>query len=246
MKSMNIVITMAGRGQRFRDAGYTVPKYEIITHNKTLFEWSISSLLGFFNNTEKYIFIVPQQDTATGFIKYICENMSIGPIEIIEIDYVTDGQATTAMLAATAWDDARELLVYNIDTYIEPGCMNYKQIKGDGFIPCFDGEGDHWSFVKLNKEGKALEITEKIRISQNCTVGAYYFKSAALYQHLYNEYYSNKSSSNETQERYIAPLYNQLICEGGSVYISNIPKQYVHVLGTPSELNDFIKNYHPV
>jgi dTDP-glucose pyrophosphorylase len=246
MKSMNIVITMAGNGQRFKDAGYIVPKYEITAHTKTLFEWSMSSLSGFFVTTSKYIFVALRQDNATEFIKNICEKMGIGPIEIIEIDHVTDGQATTALLASSVWINSHELLIYNIDTYVEPGNMNYKQIKGDGFLPCFEGGGDHWSFVKLNEEGLAVEVAEKTRISKNCTVGAYYFKNAALYQRLYTEYYLNKIPLDKTRERYIAPLYNQLICESGEVYISNIPKQYVHVLGTPSELDDFVNNYHPV
>lgn len=41
---MNIVITMAGLGERFLKAGYKQPKYEIEVHGKTLFEWSLLSL----------------------------------------------------------------------------------------------------------------------------------------------------------------------------------------------------------
>jgi hypothetical protein len=36
----NIVITMAGRGSRFTAAGYTMPKYEIMAHGASLFDWS--------------------------------------------------------------------------------------------------------------------------------------------------------------------------------------------------------------
>lgn len=44
---MTIIITMAGMGMRFRNAGYTVSKYMIEAKGKTLFEWSMDSLLGF-------------------------------------------------------------------------------------------------------------------------------------------------------------------------------------------------------
>ena len=54
--------------------------------------------------------------------------------------------------------------------------IKYKDICGDGFIPCFKAEGTHWSFVKLNDTGKAVEVREKERISDNCTIGLYYFK----------------------------------------------------------------------
>ena len=41
---LDIVITMGGLGSRFREAGYTVPKYMIEAKGKTLFEWSLISL----------------------------------------------------------------------------------------------------------------------------------------------------------------------------------------------------------
>jgi dTDP-glucose pyrophosphorylase len=241
MKSLDVVITMAGRGSRFRDAGYTIPKYEIVAQGRSLFEWSLLSLSGFFDEVHRYIFIVRRQDNAGSFIKHACKTMRIVPIEILEIDQVTSGQAATALLASSVWAEDNELLIYNIDTYIEPGIMNYSQIKGDGFIPCFDGPGDHWSFVKLDETGRAVEVKEKVRISRNCTVGAYFFRSARLYKLLYEEYYINQLAPEK--EQYVAPLYNQLIHDGGSVYISSIPKQYVHVLGTPEELNYFVGNH---
>ncbi len=44
---MTIVITMAGSGTRFKNAGYSMPKYQITVHGKTLFEWSMESLAAF-------------------------------------------------------------------------------------------------------------------------------------------------------------------------------------------------------
>lgn len=239
---MVIVITMAGLGSRFKEIGFNEPKYKIKAHGKTLFEWSMDSLIGYNKNVSKYYFIVRVEDNSSDFIKQKVARYGITNIEIIEIDYLTDGQATTAILAGETWDKNEELLIYNIDTYVETNQMNYEEIRGDGFIPCFIAEGAHWSFVKLDESGKALEVREKVRVSDNCTLGAYYFKSCALYEQLYNECYEIDGKL-EKGERYIAPLYNYLIEKGGSVYISNVPFKTVHVLGTPEELNFFIKNY---
>jgi hypothetical protein len=120
--------------------------------------------------------------------------------------------------------------------------MKASQIAGDGFIPCFHAEGDHWSFVKLDDNGKALEVKEKVRISDNCTLGAYYFKSCQLYEDLYKEYYSSDENL-EKGEKYVAPLYNFLISKGGDVRISIVDYNKVHVLGTPEELNVFLETY---
>lgn len=239
---MTIVITMAGLGSRFRKAGYQVPKYMIEAHGKTLFEWSMESLTGFYDETNDYIFIVRSEDESEDFIRSKCKELNINNVTVIGIDYLTDGQATTAMLGSKHWDKASALMIYNIDTYVEAGQMNASQVAGDGFIPCFHADGDHWSFVKLDDEGKAIDVKEKVRISDNCTLGAYYFKSCKLYEDLYNEYYSSNENL-EKGEKYVAPLYNYLISKGGDVRISNVDYDKVHVLGTPEELNVFIETY---
>ena len=239
---MTIVITMAGLGSRFKKAGFNVPKYMIEAHGKTLFEWSMVSLEDFANKDNEYIFIVRKEDNASEFIKNTCKSMNIEQVKVVEIDYLTDGQATTAMLGAKYWAKESSLMIYNIDTYVEAGQMQEGQIAGDGFIPCFHAEGDHWSFVKLDENGKAVEVREKQRISDNCTLGAYYFKTCGLYEELYQEYYTSDALL-EKGEKYVAPLYNYLIEKGGDVRISIVDYDKVHVLGTPEELKIFLNTY---
>lgn len=235
---MTIVITMAGLGSRFKKAGYQLPKYRIEAHGKTLFDWSMDSLAGFFETTEQMIFIVRKEDHASEFLQSRFEQLPVKNCKILEINHQTAGQAETAMLAADFWRRDSELLIYNIDTYVEPMEMCSSQITGDGFIPCFQAPGDHWSFVKLDQEGKAVEVREKVRISDYCTLGAYYFKTCALYEKLYQEYYSLEAHL-EKGEKYVAPLYNYLISKGGEVRISTVDFSKVHVLGTPEELEEF-------
>lgn len=241
--TMTIVITMAGLGTRFRQAGYPMPKYQIPAQGKTLFDWSMLSLKGCQKQTVQYIFVVRREDAASPFLTEHCRTLGIDPFKIVELDSPTDGQATTAMLAAPYWDRETSLLIYNIDTFVEPGELNAEELKGDGFIPCFQAEGDHWSFVETDYTGKAVEVREKVRISNHCTLGAYYFRTCALYEKLYREYYGDDSHL-EKGEKYVAPLYNYLISNGGEVFISDVDSDKVHVLGTPEELRVFLdKNF---
>lgn len=232
---MNIVITMAGLGLRFRDAGYTVPKYQIEVNGKTLFEWSMSSLENFFGDT--FIFLVRKDDDATDFINSACGKMGIDA-KIIQLEKLTRGQAETAMFASKLWIADEPLLIYNIDTYVEPGQLRPELLRGAGFIPCFTASGTHWSFVKLDAGGKAVEVREKERISNHCSIGAYYFQSAQLYADLYENFYSDDSGR---VEQYIAPIYNLLIERGADVFIQDIDAEFVHVLGTPAEVEIFAK-----
>lgn len=202
----------------------------------------MESLAGFEMKKNTCIFIVRKEDDASEFIRDKCADMGISDVKIIEIDYLTDGQATTAMLGAGEWNKGDSLMIYNIDTYVEAGEMNASQIAGDGFIPCFHADGNHWSFAKLDETGKVVEVREKVRISDNCTLGAYYFKTCGLYEQLYNEYYTSDEKL-EKGEKYVAPLYNYLIGKGGDVRISIVDYDKVHVLGTPEELDYFKENY---
>lgn len=239
MKDMTVIITMAGLGSRFRKAGYACPKYMIEAKGKTLFEWSMDSLVGYNDHVSKYVFVVRKEDNTETFIKEKMLKYGISNVEVIGIDYLTDGQATTCMLAIPYCDPEKSILVYNIDTYVEPYEMKYEDISGDGQIPCFHADGDHWSFVKLDEFGRAVEVREKKRISDNCTLGAYYFSSASLYKSLYEEYYKDDRNL-EKNEKYIAPLYNFMIEKGMLVTISIVDNKKVHVLGTPEELQIFL------
>jgi NDP-sugar pyrophosphorylase family protein len=241
MNKMAIIITMAGLGSRFREAGYNVPKFMIEARGKSLFEWSLDSLIDYNTYVYRYVFVVRKEDNASVFIREKCAKYGIHEINILEIDKLTDGQATTCMLALPYVLMDNPIMVYNIDTYIEPYQLKYDDIRGDGFIPCFHAEGDHWSFVKLDKNGKAVEVREKDRISDNCSLGAYYFSSANLYKDVYNKYYDGDLHLGK-KEKYIAPLYNLMIKYGYQVNICNVPEDKVHVLGTPKELEIFIKS----
>lgn len=240
---IDVVITMGGLGSRFRKAGYTVPKYMIEAKGKTLFEWSMISLDGYKKDVNQYIFIAMKEEgiDMEGFIKEKCQKLEIVNYHLVLLDYLTDGQATTATLAEKYWDKEHALLIYNIDTYVEPGQMNSEELKGDGFIPCFKAEGDHWSFVRLDEQERVVEIKEKQRISDHCTLGAYYFKTCDLYKKLYDEYYSEEKNLVKG-EKYVAPLYDYLLSKGGEIYISDIAPERVHVLGTPEELEYFLEH----
>ena len=240
-RRLNIIITMGGLGSRFRKAGYTVPKYMIEAKGKTLFEWSLDSLLDYNKAGGKYVFLVRAEDNAADFIKKKCQKYGLPSIEIVELDRLTDGQATTALLGVERVPDDEPIMIYNIDTYVEPYEMKLSDISGEGHIPCFHADGNHWSFVRTDEHGVVVEIREKQRISDNCTLGAYYFSSAALYKQLYREYYIEQS--NETKgEKYVAPIYNYMLDKGLNVTMSIVDAKKVHVLGTPEELEEFIRD----
>lgn len=237
-RATNIVITMAGNGERFRRAGYTQPKFKVEVRGRSLFSWALLSLRDFIQPTVEVVFAARPEHEPDAFIVRESAALGIRRLKIIHIPNLTDGQATTALLAGRRLSDpSAPMLVYNIDTYVEPGRLAPQDARGDGWIPCFPAEGDHWSFARLNGNGRVAETAEKRRISPHATVGLYWFRSFELYAETYQSHFARGGV--EKGERYIAPMYNTLIARGGEVYLSVIPAEAVHPLGTPEEVEAF-------
>jgi hypothetical protein len=240
-----VVITMAGAGSRFAEVGYTVPKYEIEVHGRTLFAWSMESLRSFIASGSPFTFVARDHPDVESFIAAQCDALGIRQYRTVMLDAITDGQATTAMLARDVWDDmSRPLAIYNIDTYVNPIAMPVTGIRGQGWLPCFPGEGDKWSFAAADTRGRVTQVREKNRISPHATVGLYWFDSFKRFAKAYHRYYSDAEHV-EARERYIAPLYNQLMKENAEVYIHEIPAEHVYPLGTPEDVIRFAAGRRP-
>ena len=223
---------MAGEGIRFKKAGYTIPKHMIKVRDKTMFEWAMLTLKDFYG--EEFIFVTLKKNNDLSFINEKCGLLGIKKREIILIKNVTSGQAETVLKAEKEINPDEPILIYNVDTYVEPYELRKTDIKGDGFVPCFKAHGIHWSFVKFDSNKRIFNITEKIRISEYASIGLYYFCSFSLFKKCFGEYYSQ-----ESKEKYIAPIYNILIKNNKQVYTSILDSKKVHVLGTPEEVKLF-------
>ncbi len=235
-----VVITMAGRGQRFRDAGHDRPKYEIEVRGRTLFSWALSSLSSWLEQGAHVICVARAEDEAGPFLEREHARAGIASYELVELAETTDGQATTVMTAEPAVRAPElPLVVYNIDTHVRPGAMRAQDARGDGWIPVFPGAGSAWSFAAADADGRVSAVREKERISPHATVGLYWFGSFARYRDLYERHYAAAGATDAAGERYIAPMYNTLIADGGLVTIGQLGLDDVVPLGTPAEVERF-------
>ncbi len=233
-----VVVTMAGLGSRFRAAGYSVAKYRIEVHGRTLFAWSMESLRRFWDVGATAVFVALAQDDAGEFVDAQATELGIVDHHLIELPSLTDGQATSALYGLDVVGDSTPVLVYNIDTFVEPRALDPAALRGDGWIPCFPGAGDAWSFVRADPVGRVLEVREKVRISPHATVGLYGFGSAELFRTTYEDFYA-QAANVERGERYIAPMYNHLVAAGRELWMTEVAGDVVHPLGTPAEVDAF-------
>ena len=78
-----------------------------------------------------------------------------------------------------------------------------------------------------------LQTKEKERISDNATIGLYYFKSGTIYKEAY------ENTEQQKIEKYIAPMYNYIINKNKKVFIHDIPTDAIIPLGTPADVESF-------
>ena len=84
--------------EMFKNAINEEDVFCIRVKGKTLFEWSMLSLEGYAAEVDQYIFIAmkDEKEDVEGFITKKCIELGFENYEVIILDYLTDGQATTA------------------------------------------------------------------------------------------------------------------------------------------------------
>jgi HAD superfamily hydrolase (TIGR01509 family) len=235
---LNILIPMAGKGSRFQDKGYVFPKPLIEVQQKPMIQLVIENL----NIKAQYIFLVLKEHYTKYNLKYFLESICPG-CKIVIVDQITEGAACTSLLAKEYINNENMLLIANSDQYIE---WNSSEImysllssNADGGILCFESSHPKWSFAKVVND-IVTEVAEKKPISNNATVGIYYWKKGSDYVR-YCESMINKNLR-VNNEFYICPVYNEAIKDHKRIEIRKVKKMYG--LGTPEDLEFFLENFN--
>ncbi len=235
---MNFVIPMAGRGQRFVDSGYELPKMLIEARGKTLMEWSIDSLpLELCTNL---ICIILQEHEVKFQLSEKINSLYGNQVKLqfLVLEGVSRGQAETVYLAKHLFDNSQELLVFNIDTYFHSGNIANALLSGsDGVLGAFESHENRFSFARVNNKGVVIRTAEKEVISDLALTGLYHFKNVADFEETVKYHLDNDIRVNN--EFYIAPMYNYLIKKGRCFIIDKTDDHFI--LGTPDELDHFLK-----
>ena len=229
---------MAGRGQRFVEAGYKVPKFLIEINGKTLLQYSIESLP--IKIADKLVFIALKEHVIQYSLASVIEDI-IGNIsyELILLESITRGQAETVMMAKNFIDESKDLVIYNIDTYFKSDNLEnllMSNEKFDGVLGTFIDTNPKWSFALLDNESKFIVKTaEKDPISDYALTGMYHFSKASSFFQIAERYISEDIKVKG--EFYIAPMYSDLIKQGLKFVINKV--DILIPLGTPEDLEVF-------
>jgi len=239
-ENLNVLIPMAGAGSRFAQAGYTFPKPLIDVKGKPMIQVVVEML----NIKANFIYAVQKEHRAKYNLDTLLNLLTPG-CKIVEVDGITEGAACTALLAREYIDNDAPLLFANSDQHIiwDSNEFFYKmnETDVDGGILCFKGTHPKWSFAKVDENNRVIEVAEKNPISDNATVGMYYWKRGSDFVK-YSEQMIEKNIR-VNNEFYVCPVYNEAIQDNKNIACYMIEKDAMWGMGTPEELTYYLENF---
>jgi dTDP-glucose pyrophosphorylase len=237
---INIVVPMAGLSSRFYKKGYKTPKFLIEIFGSLVIQKVIWSL----GIDGTYIYLVQAKDNKkynlTELLTKITPNSNV---KIVEVDAPTEGAAVTTLLAKDHINNNVPLIICNSDQIIEWSPDDFfrsiQETKNlDGCILTFNSLDLKWSYVKTNSNGVAVEVAEKNPISDQATVGVYYWKRGKDYVK-YAETMIKKDIR-VNNEFYVCPVYNEAILNNKKITTYAVDKMIG--LGTPEDLEEYVRS----
>jgi len=245
-KKFQIIIPMSGFGERFRRAGYKVPKPLIEVDGKPI----IAHVIEMFPNEEDFIFICNNDhllDEAYNMREIILEYCPTA--QIIGIDSHKLGPVYAVSKIFDKISKDRPVVV----NYCDFSCYwNWDEFKSfvntsesEGCIPAYKGFHPHslgttnYAYM-LENDGWVEDIQEKQpytndRMNEFASSGTYYFKSGRLMIDAFNSIMEQKLSINS--EFYVSLAYKFLFMK--SLKVSIFPLQHFMQWGTPEDLQEF-------
>lgn len=246
-----IIIPMSGFGERFRKAGYSVPKPLIMVDGKPI----IAHVLDMFPE-EKDIYFICNQDHL--------ENPEYKMAEILQ-QYAPDGHICNIEPHKLGPVYAVSKIFDKIDPKM-PTVVNYcdftcqwdwqafqafaEDTQCDGAVICYTGFHPHmldcynYAYVKTTENNHIVAIQEKQPytdkpMQEYASSGTYYFHSGSLMQQTFEETLSREDLSLKG-EYYASLAYRPLLEQGKDVRVFTMNKfcQW----GTPEDLQEW--EYH--
>ena len=237
-EKMNVLIPMAGAGSRFASAGYTFPKPLIEVNGKPMIQVVIENL----NIEANYTFVVRKEHYEKYSLQYLLTLIAPN-CNIIQVDSLTEGSACTTLLAKEFINNDYPLLLANSDQFMQWNSNeSLYAFNADGIdagILTFKATHPKWSYAKIGEDGFVSEVAEKKPISDNATVGVYYWNKGSDYVKYAEQMIEKNVRTNN--EFYICPVFNEAIADGKKISIKEIERMWG--IGTPEDLNYFLEHY---
>jgi NDP-sugar pyrophosphorylase family protein len=227
---------MAGVGSRFPKDQY-LPKPLIDVNGKPMIVRAIESLS--IKNAQWHFII--RKDHFTDAVKDIISKVVSNP-RFVEVEKTTEGPACSALLFKEQINNDQELIIANCDQIMEWNSnLFFHNVRlYDGAVVTYHSDTEKNSYVKLDREGNAVQFAEKEVISNVSLNGIHYWKHGKYFVNSAEEMIAADDRA-PNGEFYVATTYNYMIRANKVVGIHHIPNEQHHAVGVPVDLERFLK-----
>ena len=232
MEKPHLIMPMGGRGSRFFDDGFVIPKPLIELRGKPFFYWSAQSVLHDVAVADLRFVVLREHVEDFAIDQRIREYYPDAAITVIPA--VLPGAVLTCMEGAKALDDGAPVLFNDCDHLFRSAafaafCAAGDFASPDGALLTFRSDEPKFSYVRFGADGAVTGTAEKRVVSDRAICGAYYFRSAGVFLSA-AERYLQKS---RYEEFFVSGVYDELLAAGGSVGCFDTD---LHIsFGTPAE-----------
>ena len=243
MRTLHIIMPMAGEGSRFLKEGWTTPKPLIELDGMPLFKHAINSVL-MDDVPMKYSFIVRQEHIDKYQIDGKIRSF-LPEANVFSVLKTTRGAVETCLMAESAIDDNDGIIVMDCDLefrskrFLEiiKGILSkpVEEVNG-GALVSFESNEPRYSYAALGADGFATRTAEKEVISNHALCGAYFFSSGRRFKLVAHQLLNEPEF--KKPEYYVSLLYNYLLAEGEKVQLASMEEYYSY--GTPEELKRYL------
>jgi len=243
--TFNIIISLAGKSERFFKDGFTKPKYLLPMHDgKTMIENAINSL-----NVSGNLFLIVQREHCDKYFIDTFLQDKYPSARICYLDQYTNGSAESCYLATKDYIDTdMPLIITNCDQTLEWDNTDFIErtlaSDSDGAVLTYYSDSPRNSYASVKEESSLiLRTAEKEIISNNALVGLHSWKRGSDFCRSFEHMFENNIRSNN--EYYVSITYNFLIESGKSIHIVPLKEsagEKYWAVGTPETYYDYLNN----
>lgn len=230
---MNVIIPIGGRGIRFKNEDYNLPKILTPVLGKEIIFWVLNSLKLDKNDCVTIIYNneLEQYNLEERIQKKFNFNFNF-----IKLPFQTSGPVDTILYGLSKLPESilnDEILIHDGDSFIKSNIISKINKNENKIFYTIDTDPSPiYSYISLDNN-KVVKIKEKEKISDFANIGCYTFSSA----HTFIKY-ANMCDKKFT-ELYISHVYNKMVENDEIIYGELINKEDFICFGTPLQIIKF-------
>jgi len=236
------LVPMAGMGKRFSDEGYTLPK-PLIPVEKTPMVVAATRSVPL---SDSYIFVCQKEHLQSSNLEQVLRKEFGAKTQFVPIDYMTEGQACTCLLAEQLLDKEAPLFISACDNAMVWDEEEFARLITEPSVDCVVFTFRNYVGAKRNPqmygwvksaEGVVKEVSVKTPLSNTpgkdpAIVGAFWFRKARYFLDAANDLIARNERINH--EFYVDSCINALLRQGRHARIFDL-QRYI-CWGTPNDL----------